>query len=635
MTFGRVARATGAVAGLSLSTIGASALRAQSAPHRAILVSFDGFSEQRFREYADSVTAPRLWAMFRGGLCAESVRPAFPSVTPTGHASIWTGAYSNVNGVAAIASGRLPLELTSILETTDGYKASSLRAEPIWISTARQGKMVFSHMATQSPQPPLYMPVVRPTPDLDSSRASAASAIVRENIAALNAYNELVAPSRIIQSPAELSWAFGADGDSLHAQILDDSTVSVRLNSDATHAVRVQLAATDTTAPRGRPLARYFSAPLAVELARGRRTFVYFRLFELPRDRSSLLLYVSEARVVQANRQSVAESYDGAVQGLPGNGANKLLESGALGPRVPNGGNGIAEFRYLETAELVTRQFMRGTEWGWKTYHPDLTTDYLPYPDEALHTFIGYADPSTPGVSASARANAARMLRRAYSLVDLRLEQLERLAGNDPNTRLFVTGEHGMRPAWLAFNPNAVLREAGFVTLDSAGAIVLRRTRAAATPGGWISINRATRRGGGVPSDSVAPILARVEAALLAARDSAGTQIVTRVFRARSAEADSLGIGGPSGGDLYFALAPGYYWTAAPGAPLVAPLAFPAGEHGYPSIEHDMHPALCILGGSTPKRIGEVRSIDIAPSVAAWLGISPPADSRGASLLRR
>ena len=97
--------------------------------------------------------------MFRNGVCAESVRPAFPSVTPTGHASIWTGAYANVNGVAAQSNGMLPVTVTSILDWTDGYKATSLRAEPIWITAARQGKTVYSHMATQSPRPPTYMPV--------------------------------------------------------------------------------------------------------------------------------------------------------------------------------------------------------------------------------------------------------------------------------------------------------------------------------------------------------------------------------------------------------------------------------------------------------------------------------------------
>jgi len=227
------------------------------------------------------------------------------------------------------------------------------------------------------------------------------------------------------------------------------------------------------------------------------------------------------------------------------------------------------------------------------------------------------------------------MIRRGYGLVDLHLAQLNRLAASGPNTRLFVTGEHGMRPAWQAFKPNVVLKEAGLLTADSTGKIELRRTRAALTPGGWVTVNRATRNGGTVPADSVAPILGRAAAALLAVRDSAGKPIVTRVFRSASVEGDSLGIGGPGGGDLYLSLAPGYYWGPSAAGPMVVPMAYPKGEHGYPSIDKDMHPALCMMGGGKAHRIGEVRSIDIAPSVSAWLGIDPPGDARGKSVLRR
>ncbi len=606
-----------------------SASVAQTAPHRAILISFDGFGEQRFREYGDSATAPHVWEMLRRGVCAESVRPAFPSVTPTGHASIWTGAYANVNGVSASSNAALPIQSTTVLDWTDGYKATSLRAEPIWLTAARQGKRVFSHMATQSPQPPSYAPVDSTTPSLDSARARAVAAVALPNLAAMNIYNELVAPGRVIRTPSEMSWAFGDEGDSLHARVRNDSMVVVQLNRDANRSITVRLHATDTTSPRGRPLARYFSEPLRIDLARGRRTFVFFRLFELSRDHSRMLLYATEARVIQANRPDVALGFDEAVEGGQGNGMGRFMERGELGPRASQGGDGTAEYRYMESVELVTRQFMKGTEWGWRTFHPELETDYIPFPDEELHTFLGFADPKTPNVSPNARRVATRMLERAYELVDIRLEQMERLAASEPNTRLFVTGEHGMRPTWLVFKPNVVLRQAGLLAMDSAGTIDLSRSRAVWTRGAWVTVNRQTRKGGIVPADSVDAVLAHVERALLGARDSAGTQIVTRVFRAGTVEGDSLGLGGPGGGDLYVGLAPGYYWDPTATGAAVAPLNFPQGEHGYPSTERDMHPLLCILGDGPGRRIGEVRSIDVAPTVTAWLGISAPAESRG------
>jgi len=604
-----------------------SMLVAQRAPRRAVIVSFDGFSEHWFRTYADSVSAPHVWRMFQQGTCADGARPAFPSVTPSGHAAIWTGTYGNLNGIAASANGALPWSTTTILDAVDGYKATALRAEPVWLAAARQGKRVFSHMATQSPQPPAYPPVENWTPELDSARAAAARSDTLSRLGAVNIYNELIAEARVVRSPE--TWAFGREGDSLRATIRDDNHVAVWLVSEPARMVIVRRAPADTTNPATRPLARYFSAPLRVDLAGGRRTFVYFRLFELTADRREMLLLASEARVIQGNTPAVTAAYDRAVQGVPGNGTGRLMERGAFGPRVAHGGDGAAEYRYLESVELVLRQFMRGTEWGWRAFDPELATDYTPYPDEALHTFLAFADGQTPNISAAARGNAVRMLRRVYQLVDLRLAQFERLASRRPNTRLFVTGEHGMRPVWLAFKANVALREAGLLATDSAGTIDLSRTRAAATRGTWIAVNRTSRRGGIVSPDSVAGVLADVERVLRGVRDSAGTPIVGRIFRAGTPEGDSLGIGGPAGGDVYFDLAPGYYWGAVATGALVQPTAFPQGEHGFPSVDRDMHPALCVIGSVSRRRIGTVRLIDISPSAAAWMGIKPPAGETG------
>lgn len=617
-------------AGLSCRTP-ARAVRSNSysSSPRAIVISFDGLSEQRLREYSDSLTAPHLWSMFHTGVCAEAVRPGFPSTTPVSHASIWTGAYPNVTGISASANGAYPHWGTTILDRTDGYSSEVLRAEPIWISAARQGKRVFSQMATQAPDAPGYPPVNQPEARLDSARERARLTLLRQNVAAVNTYNELISNWRMIRSASDLSFPLGKEGDSLHARVQDDSTVVVYANHDVRDSVVIRAAPVERAMPRGRPLARFFSEPLKVELVRGRRTHVFFRLFELSPDRSRIALLVSEARVIHANRQKIADAYDAFVRGSPGNSASRLLESGALGPRVPNGGDGTAELRYLESEELLTRQFMRGTEWGFANMQPELATDYLPYPDEALHTFLGYADPSTPNVSEVARKNAAESLRRAYAIIDVRLEQLIRLSG-EPGERLFVTGEHGMRPAWMTFKPNVALREAGIVGVNSAGRIDLARTQAAFTAGAWVAVNRRTRKQGIVPEDSVDAVLTRVENVLRGLRDANGKPIITGFWRTRSVAGDSLGIGGPGGGDMYIGLAPGYYWSANASGDLVDAMDFPQGEHGFPSIERDMQPLLCEVGsGVQPQRIGMVRTIDIAPTISAWLGIAPPADARG------
>jgi len=516
-------------------------------------------------------------------------------------------------------------------------------------------------MATQSPGPPAYPDTGdAPDPALARARTEAASVLAKSTIAAINVYNDLITEARVFTptssrvsaphgwthldalgrvrgTPRELSWAFGPDGDSLHALVYWTSgggRALVSARRDAANGVVVHSAPTDTSSPRGRELARFFSPPLEVRLKDGRRTFEYFRLWELAPDLSTFLLYASEARVIHGNRPDVAAAYDAAVHGVPGNGSDFLLERGELGRIRANGGTGIAEFRYLETAELLTRQFMRGTAWGWRTHQPELLVDYFPQPDEALHTWLGYADPRTPGVDANARRVDATMLGRAYVLIDLRIEQLRRLSSSSPGTMLFVTGEHGMRPTWMEFRPNVVLRDAGLLSTDTAGRIDLAHTLAAATDKAWISVNLASRRGGIVPSAAADSVLSRVERALRDVRDSTGSAIVTQTWRRGTAAADSLGLGGPAGGDLYYGLAYGYYPLTDVKGSATQPMPFPKGEHGFPSTDSDMQPMFCAVGGgAVPHRYGAVRAIDIAPTVSDWLGISPPANARGASRL--
>src|SRR5690606_28374537 len=205
------------------------------------------------------------------------------------------------------------------------------------------------------------------------------------------------------------------------------------------------------------------------------------------------------------------------------------------------------------------------------------------------------------------------------------------LAASSRGAALFVTGDHGMRATWRVFRPNAALRDAGLLVLDDRGQVDLTRTRAISPNGYWVNINRTAWRGGIVPPEDEARVLAAAEAALLAVRDAAGQPVVTRVYR--PAEHPELGIGGPAGGDLYYATAPGVRWWSDPRGPAIAEADIDAG-HGFPPEEPDMWTAFCAEGGEfAPRRIGAVRTTVVAPTVAEWLGIPAPADAVGRSVL--
>jgi hypothetical protein len=190
-----------------------------------------------------------------------------------------------------------------------------------------------------------------------------------------------------------------------------------------------------------------------------------------------------------------------------------------------------------------------------------------------------------------------------------------------------------MRATWRAFRPNAALRDAGLLALDDSGRVDARRTRAYSPDGLYVTVNTTDWLGGIVPADSVPAVVEAAERAIRTVRGTDGEPAVIEAWRVMGD--DSLGRGGPVGGQLYYETAAGYVWSRdARGEP--AGPARSGADHGFPSIAPDMHTILCAAADSIPPhRIGPARTIDAAPTVSAWLGIPPPRDARGTSLLEQ
>jgi hypothetical protein len=624
---------------------------------RAVLISLDGLSEERVRGLPRDV-APHLHALFDEGACAAYAVPAFPSVTAPGHAAIATGAFGDVTGVAANRQPRLPQDENRLTELDDAYRFGPLRAEPIWITAALAGVHVASLHFTQSPQPPGYRPVRSDAAGGDEFavlRERAERALALPGTAVLNGYNRTFARGIVVtDSAAPTRPAAGWRGlDALPAgtlppreaawHVVEDSVFAlfygvgrytharIALSRDIAGSVEVEAVPADTTPLAARPLARHYSEPLTLA-GEGGRLFLRSRLFELSADGTRFVLFHPGLHDVQVNRDDVAREYDAAVAGWAGNGAY-FTRAGGFGPSLADGGDGTAEARYLETLEYVTRQFMAGTEWAWTQRRAQLLLDYFPVGDEIDHDMYGWIAPEVPGHDPVLAARYTHFHRRAWQLVDVRVGHLMQLVRDDPGAALFVTGDHGMRPYWRLFRPNAVLREVGLLVLDDDDNVDLSRTRAFSPSGFWIAVNHTGWRDGIVPPDSIADVVAAAERALLAARGLDDERIVTRTWRPGDPEVAGLGLGGPIAGELYFDVARGYsYGWQHTGD--VASDVRPNAGHGFPATAPDMRTALCGWGGGLPTvRSGPARIIDAAPTVAEWLGIPAPPQSVGTSRL--
>ena len=610
---------------------GAGAGKQPPAHRRAILVSFDAMNEQRALGTVPAASIPVLRALFAQAACADYALPAWPSKTSPSHASLWTGAYGDVNGIAANWQPRLPRREHAITEGISGYSPAALRAEPIWVTAVRAGRRVFAHHPTQA-LGPLHDPGAVVLNGYDTSHGedlaiTPASAPPRppQGWRGLNALGSTVAPK-------EIAWTAG--GDSVFALLYGKGryeAVLAALSRDVARGVTARLAPAERAPVAGRELARHFSEPLALDAAGG-RAWLRVRLFALAADGSDFLIFQPALAIVGSNHPAEALAYGEAIGGWVGNGAQDLLADGDLGRTLPDGGDGEAERRYLESLELVTRQFMRGSEWGWGR-DPDLMVDYFPLADEVDHMWYGFLAPGLPERDEALARALAPLRARAWELIDQRLAHLSGLAAKGGHTLLLVSGDHGMRPTWRAFRPNAALRDAGLLALDDSARVDPHRTRAYSPDGLYITVNTTDWLDGIVPADSVAAVVEAAERAIRAVRGSDGQPVVTETWRVTGA--DSLGRGGPAGGQLYYETAAGYVWSRDARGEAAGP-ARSGADHGFPSTSPDMHTILCAAADSIPPhRIGPARTIDAAPTVSAWLGIPPPHDARGRSLLEQ
>lgn len=634
---------------------------APAATRRVIVLAIDALNESRLRASLPPEATRAFRALVDGGACAASARPAFPSLTAPGHAALWTGAYGDVNGIAGNVQPLLPRSTHAITETGSGFSAAALRAEPLWVTAALAGVRTAGHHPTQSPGVPGVPAVDGSALDAADStlRQRASSALRSPLIDLVNGYDERVADARVMTHashpvrpagqweglpghdgagappPLEASIPVGTRGDSLFVLFTgrgsEYTSVVVAPRRSLAAGAMARHQPVESAPIDGRELARHFSAPFDVN-GNGHRLRTRVRLFELAPDASRYMLFLPGLYVTASNHEATRRAYDAAADGWVGNSASGLLASGAFGTPLASGGDGTAEQRWLETAELATRQSIAGARWMWTALAPQLMLDYFAVGDDTDHLFWGLVSPGAPGYDAARAARVQRVRAHAWSLVDARIAALHEMA-REGGAAVVLSGDHGMRAYWRRFRPNVALAAAGLLHVDASGRADARRSRAVSPNGYWVSVNRTAWRDGTVSDPTSAAVIDSVVRVLAAVRDRDGTPIVTTIFRA--AHHDSLGLGGPVGGDVYYELAPGYYYDAAATGPVADELPGARGGHGFPSVSPDMHTVFCINGREfAPRRIGQVRTIDVAPTVLEWLGVAPAVTVRGRSLLR-
>jgi hypothetical protein len=618
-------------------------------PGLVVYASLDGLAYNIWANDPVTRELRSLRSIAARGVTARGTIQSFPTITPAGHAALWTGAYGDISGVITTSNPMLPRIEHTAFERLSGFDSRNLHAEPIWVTAARNGLRAVSHQGTQNypfipfvtapdaAVSPVLMSGYGPEPFSPHAFIRPANVTPEDPAGWRPALPYSALPVRAFR------WKTGSL--TFHGALVADQGSERVYNamyvaSDrAGRRVRVAMAPTESDYPRGRRLARYFSDGLILSVGEEAKPAVaYFRLFELAQDGSDFFLYqpvIHELALYDGTRESASSllSMLEETGGFIGNGPAYLYRDGAFGRTLFEGGDGAAERRYLEAVELIVRQYNRHSEWLVKHYSPRLLLDYTPYPDEMEHTWYGLARPDVTGVDQRVARRIQDFRRWAYQAIDQRVALLDRLAG--PDGSIIFSSDHGMSPVAKEVKINLILRDAGLLFVNDKGGIDTARTQAVHLKY-CVLVNTADWRNGTVALEDRKKIIDRAVQALWRVKDpETGAAVFTDFFRPGEASAP-LGIGGPAGGDLYFELAPGYAASDALIGDVIVRARVPNGQHGFLSTRPEML-ASFIARGPRIKPAGlieTIRAIDIAPLVAEILGIPAPAQSQGRSPLR-
>jgi predicted AlkP superfamily pyrophosphatase or phosphodiesterase len=193
--------------------------------------------------------------------------------------------------------------------------------------------------------------------------------------------------------------------------------------------------------------------------------------------------------------------------------------------------------------------------------------------------------------------NADTQLARLVSAVDK--------AGILASTAFVLASDHGFANVGRQRNPNALLREAGFIQLNDKGKVsAWKASSLVAGAAAYVYVN---------------------------GDDPTVAQQVTELFRTRAAAADS-GIAhvwtradiAARGGDprATLALEAELGVTFGPLTTSFETKPIAAGMHGYDPERPEMRASLVLLGPSIPHgQLRDARLVDIAPTIAQWLAL--------------
>ena len=579
---------------------------------RVVMVSFDGLGSpllERWLANPTIATPSGLGGMAAEGLKADRVRMVNPTLTAVNHASLITGALPSETGIVSNGYRAAGDELN---RRTNGFGAKS-QVPPLWVKARDAGRrtgillwpgadfsdrdrsgdfgiswpvrsLIRSKIIDLDPAQAVSEPELPPTDGLEALRWRLPITVSGEELRVLEVAVLDAQPDGrpryqtvAVRTQGEVSWKYLEDRAWFETRLEASGPTDL---GDETYGAWSKILHLDVH--RG-----------GVRLYRG----AFNRLLAFPRDFSDRLTPI--------------------VGPWPGVPDEKGLQAWWL-----DMGQGVDLDTFVEQVERLDRYLDQVATWVMENEDFDFLLAYHPSPDEFLHAGL-IVNKDQWGWSQGAAFAAHEALSRCGRSIDRSVTNL--WSGLNPvKDVLVVVSDHGLMPIHDEVLLNRALADAGLVeTVEKGGRLRVANTSPliAVTSGGMghIYLNLEGRDPGGVVPLEKAEEFLRRAARVLADLGVEGEPVVEKIAGRKDLAA--LGLDNPNSGDLVVFLKPGYAASSRLDGETIRPSRY-YGQHGY----LNQHDALCgiFLARGVPAgrgKLKEIRSIDIAPKVAAWLGL--------------
>jgi len=616
----------------------ASAMQSDSEKLRVVVISVDAARFDHLLLLASQGHLPNIARMLSNGVYSNMV-VVFPTATAVSHAAISTGAPPGVNG---IVGNSIHLPNTTITTTRSGFDGRLLRSEPIWVAADRQGVRTIVVSFPQSTPPAWNVTRSLLFNIYDASVGGLTSST-------LYTTNRNVAAATYISFEEAKGWAnvdraFGYVVKALESSIrVGDTTWFLYLaDLDGDGAYDRVAIAPEKDLAKAYAILREgeWSKPINATVTAGGRTYTIAPLFKAVK-----LNPVGDFRLYRGTTRPLETPWFNNVEAARSVWNNVITKTSTFtdGDWFGLTRGWFDEETYMETVYYTNKFFMEWTLFMMKNYDWDLILTYTPVVDNVYHQFLGLADPSMPYYNAEKAKHYWELIVRTYKMVD---EFVGVVLNNvPPRTAVIMISDHGQVPIKKIVHINGILYNRGYIAVDEAFRVDVRGTKAYAPWHSHIFINLAGREAQGVVgATEYSSLVEEIVRMLREYRDPDTGERVFDLVLTRE-EAEILGLGGERTGDIVFALKPGYTSSTAlvrdratgkaveiaPATPLVTV----TGDHG-PHLPHykELHGVFLAVGpGISGGYLGAVSSLQVAPTIAALLGIKPPSDSKHSPIL--